>query len=289
MNRQLRLLCVVIALMFFSFVLFGQAQPQFEVVSIKPAGPLSPDVVLGLRADGAQIHISWASVKDLIYIGYQVKRYQISGPDWLGTDKFDVAAKIPEGTSQRKIAEMMQNMLKDRFGLKTHWEKKEFSAYTLGLSKRVPEMKEVTSPESEVLFPMGNIRGMSSIVDWGGGSRFSFSDNTLDAKKLNMDQFTEWLGNFMDKPVINNTGLTGYYDFSLKLSPQDFQTMFIWAAMAGGSELPPELVRRMQQMDGLSLDSLMTALKQVGLKLDRGKGLVDVLSIDSVERKPTEN
>jgi len=288
MIRQFRFLCAGIAL-FFSFVLFGQVQPQFEVVSIKPAGPLSPDVVLGLRADGAQVHISWASVKDLIYIGYQVKRYQISGPDWLGSDKFDVAAKIPEGTSQRKIAEMMQNMLKDRFGLKTHWEKKEFSAYTLGLSKRVPEMKEVTSPESEVLFPMGNIRGMSSIVDWGGGSRFSFSDNTLDAKKLNMDQFTEWLGNFMDKPVINNTGLTGYYDFSLKLSPQDFQTMFIWAAMAGGSELPPELVRRMQQMDGLSLDSLMTALKQVGLKLDRGKGLVDVLSIDTVEKKPTEN
>jgi uncharacterized protein (TIGR03435 family) len=165
MNRQLRLQCVAIALLFFSFVLFGQVQPQFEVVSIKPAGPLSPDVVLGLRADGAQVHISWASVKDLIYIGYQVRRYQISGPDWLGSDKFDVAAKIPEGTSQRNIAEMMQNMLKDRFGLKTHWEKKEFSVYTLGLSKRVPEMKEVTSPESEVLFPMGNIRGVTRHVD----------------------------------------------------------------------------------------------------------------------------
>jgi uncharacterized protein (TIGR03435 family) len=186
-------------------------------------------------------------------------------------------------------AEMTQNMLKDRFGLKTHWEKKEFPVYTLGLSKRVPELKEVTPPQSEVLFPMGNIRGMSSIVDWGSGSRFSFSDNTLDATKLNMNQFAEWLGNFMDKPLINNTGLTGHYDFSLKLSPQDFQTMFIWAAMAGGSELPPEVVRRMQHVDGLSLDSLMTALKQVGLKLDRGKGLVDVLSIDSVERKPTEN
>src|SRR5215467_15065099 len=144
MIRELRFLCVGIAL-FFSFLLFGQVQPQFEVVSIKPAGPLSPDVVLGLRADGAQVHVSWASVKDLIYIGYQVKRYQISGPDWLGTDKFDVAAKIPEGTSQRTIADMMQNLLKDRFLLKTHWDKKEFSAYTLELSKRVPEIQEVAS------------------------------------------------------------------------------------------------------------------------------------------------
>jgi uncharacterized protein (TIGR03435 family) len=186
-------------------------------------------------------------------------------------------------------AEMTQNMLKDRFGLKTHWEKKVLPVYTLGLSKRVPELKEVTPPQSEVLFPMGNIRGMSSIVDWGSGSRFSFSDNTLEATKLNMNQFAELLGNFMDKPVIDNTGLTGHYDFSLKLSPQDFQIMFIWAAMAGGSELPPEVVRRMHHVDSLSLDSLMTALKQVGLKLDRGKGLVDVLSIDSLERKPTED
>src|SRR5689334_1039052 len=68
-------------------------------------------------------------------------------------------------------AEMTQNMLKDRFGLKTHWEKKEFPVYTLGLSKGVPELKEVSPPQSEVLFPMGNIRGMSSIVDWGSGSR----------------------------------------------------------------------------------------------------------------------
>jgi len=101
-----------------------------------------------------------------------------------------------------------------------------------------------------------------------------------------MEQFTEWLGNFMDKPVVNNTGLKGYYDFSLKLSPMDFQTMFIWAAMAGGSNIPPELAPK---IDGLSLDSLMSGLKQSGLKLGHGKAPVDVLIIDAVEKKPTEN
>jgi len=275
-----------VALLIVSLVVLGQGPAQFEVASIKPAGPLTPDVTLGLRADAAQVHISWASMKDLIYIGYHIRRYQISGPDWLGGDKFDVAAKIPEGTSQRTIAEMMQNLLKDRFGLKTHWDKKELSVYTLELGKPVPDMKEATPPEKEVFFPMGNIRGMSSIIDWGSGSRFTFADNVLDAKKLNMDQFTEWLGNFMDKPVVNNTGLKGYYDFSMKLSPQDFQTMFIWAAMAGGSTIPPELAPK---VDGLSLDSLMGALKQVGLKLGHGKAPVDVLIVDAVEKKPTEN
>jgi uncharacterized protein (TIGR03435 family) len=286
MRRLFQVCWVPVALLIVSLVLLGQDQPQFEVASIKPAGPLSPDVVLGLRADGAQVHISWASIKDLIYIGYHIRRYQISGPDWLGGDKFDVAAKIPEGTSQRTIAEMMQNLLKERFKLKTHWDKKELPVYTLELSRRAPDLKEATPPEKEVFFPMGNIRGMSSIIDWGSGSRFTFADGVLDAKKLNMDQFTEWLGNFMDRPVINNTGLKGYYDFSLKLSPQDFQMMFIWAAMNGGSTNPPEVATR---MDGLSLDSLMSGLKQVGLKLDHGKGSVDVLVIDTVEKKPTEN
>lgn len=286
MSRLFRALDVIISLLIFSLVLLGQGQPQFEVASIKPAGPLTGNVVLGLRADGAQVHISWASIKDLIYIGYHIRRYQISGPDWLGTDHFDVAAKIPEGISQQTIAEMLQNLLKDRFGLKAHWDKKEFSVYTLELAKPVPDLKEATPPDKETFFPMGNIQGMSSIVDWGNGSRFSFSDNVLDAKKLNMDEFTEWLGNFMDKPVANNTGLTGFYDFGLKLSPQDFQTMFIWAAMAGGSNIPPELAPK---VDGLSLDSLMVSLRQAGLKLGHGKAPVDVLIVDAVEKKPTEN
>jgi len=286
MSRPFRVCCVTMALLIFSLVLLGQGQAQFEVASIKPAGPLTPDVTLGLRADGAQVHISWASIKDLIYIGYHIRRYQISGPDWLGSDKFDVAAKIPEGISQRTVAEMMQNLLKDRFGLKAHWDKKELSVYMLELAKPVPDMTEATPPEKEVFFPMGNIRGLSSVIDWGGGSRFTFADNVLDAKKLNMDQFTEWLGNFMDKPVINNTGLKGYYDFSLKLSPQDFQTMFIWAAMAGGSIIPPEAIPK---TEGLSLDSLSGGLKKAGLKLGRGKAPVDVLIIDAAEKKPSEN
>lgn len=273
-------------LLVFSLVLLGQGSPQFEVASIKPAGQLSPDVVLGLRADGAQVHISWASIKDFIYIGYHIRRYQISGPDWLGGDKFDLAAKIPEGTSQRTIAEMMQNLLKDRFALKTHWDKKELSVYTLELAKPAPDLIEATAPEKEVFFPMGSIQGMSSVIDWGSGSRFMFAGNVLDVKKLNMEQFSEWLGNFMDKPVVNNTGLKGYYDFSVKLSPQDFQTMFIWAAMSGGSNIPPELAPK---VDGLSLDSLMSGLKQVGLKLGHGKAPVDTLIIDAVEKKPTEN
>jgi len=277
---------MTIALSIFPFLLAGQVRPQFEVAAIKPAGPLSPNIVLGLNADGSQVHISWASLTDLVTMAYRLRRYQILGPDWLASDHFDVIAKIPDGFNQRNVPEMLQSMLQDRFGMKSHWEKKEFSVYTLGLSKAALNMKEVAAPETEVSFPIGNISGMRSIIDFGSGSTFSFADNMLDAKKLNLDEFAEWFSNFMDRPVINNTGLKGHYDFRLNLSARDFQTMWIWAAMAGGAVIPPEAVPK---LDGLSLESLPNSLKEVGLKLDRGKGPIDVLVIDTIQRKPTDN
>jgi len=277
---------MTIALSMFPFLLGGQVRPQFEVAAIKPAGPLTPNLVLGLNADGSQVHISWASLTDLVTMAYGLRRYQISGPDWLASDHFDVIAKIPDGFNQRNVPEMLQSMLQDRFGMKSHWEKKEFSVYKLSLSKPVPNLKEVAATETEVTFPRGNISGMRSVVDFGSGSIFTFADNMLDAKKLSLDEFTEWFSNFMDRPVINNTGLNGHYDFRLNLSARDFQTMWIWAAMAGGAAIPPEAVPK---VDGLSMDSLLNALKDIGLKLDPGKGPIDILVMDTIQKKPTDN
>jgi uncharacterized protein (TIGR03435 family) len=152
----------------------------------------------------------------------------------------------------------------------------------------VPNLKEVAAPETVVSFPIGNISGMRSIIDWGSVSVFSFADDILDAKKLSLDEFTEWFSNFMDRPVIDKTGLKGYYDFRLNLSPRDFQIMWIWAAMAGGADIPPA-VPTVPTVDGLSLESLPNAPKEVGFKLERGKGPMNVLVIDSIQKKPTEN
>jgi len=269
------------------FLTTAQVRPQFEVAAIKPAAAdLSGDFTLGLNANGAQVHIAWATLKDLVNMAYRVKRYQISGPPWLGADHFTVDAKIPEGFTTRNVPEMLQSLLDERFGLKLHWEKKEFPVYTLGLSNLALNLNEVDAPGAQLSFPIGNINGGRSIIDFGSGGTFTFGDNMLDAKKLNMDQFTEWFSNFMDKPVINNTGLKGYYDFQLKLTARDFQTMFLWAAIAGGANIPPEAVG---SVDGLSLESLPNAVKNLGFKLERGKGLLDVLVVDAIQRTPTEN
>ncbi len=282
----LRAASIAVSLVVLPFLLSAQVRPQFEVAAIKPAGDLTGDIVLGLNAGSSQVHLSWSSLMDMINMAYRVKRYQISGPPWLATDHFNIDAKIPEGLSNREVPEMLQSMLVDRFGMKSHWEKKEFPVYTLELLKPGPNLKEVAAPEFQASFPIGNINGGTSVIDFGGGGRFSFGDNVLEARKLNLNQFTEWLSNFLDKPVINNTALNGYYDFELKLSAHDFQTMWLWAAMAGGANIPPGLLGG---TDASSLDTLPNAMKQLGFKLDRGKGLIDVLVIDTIERKPTEN
>ena len=281
----LRAASIALVVFVFPFLVAAQVRPQFEVAAIKPAADaLSGDFVLGLNARGSQVHISWASLADLVNMAYRVKRYQISGPPWLGADHFNVDAKIPDGFTARHVPEMLQSMLDVRFGMKSHWEKKELPVYTLGLSTREPNLKEVAAPEDQLSFPIGNISGGRSVIDFGSGGTFAFGDNMLDAKKLNLDQFTEWFSNFLDRPVLNNTGLKGYYDFQLKLTARDFQTMWLWAAIAGGANVPPPAL-----VEGLSLESLPNALKNLGFKLERGKGFIDVLVVDAVQRKPTEN
>jgi len=283
----LRAASIAIVAFGFPFLTAAQVRPHFEVAAIKPAAPdLSGDFTLGMNVRGSQVHISWASLADLVNMAYRVKRYQISGPSWLGADRFTVDAKIPDGVTQRQVPEMLQSMLDGRFGMKSHWEKRELPVYTLGLSKPESNLKEVEAPDAQLSFPIGNINSGRSIIDFGSGGTFTFGDNMLDAKKLNLDQFSEWFSNFVDRPVLDNTGLKGYYDFQMKLTARDFQTMWLWAVMAGGGNVPPQALG---SPDALSLESLPNALKNLGFKLERGKGLVDVLVVDAVQRKPTEN
>src|ERR1035438_6173070 len=74
------------------------ARPEFEVASIKPTAvtPLGAQVHVGIQIDGAQAHCTYLSLKDYIRIAYDVKDYQITGPDWMASERFDIHAKLPE-------------------------------------------------------------------------------------------------------------------------------------------------------------------------------------------------
>src|SRR5689334_11207657 len=130
---------------------FGQspARPEFEVASIRPSGPTPPErLSIGLHIDGAQVTCNYLSLKDYLGMAYQLKLYQITGPDFIATTRFDIAAKLPSGAQRDQVTQMLQALFEDRFQMKTHRENKEFAVYGLVIGKGGLKMKE-SAPDAE--------------------------------------------------------------------------------------------------------------------------------------------
>jgi uncharacterized protein (TIGR03435 family) len=126
----------------------------------------------------------------------------------------------------------------------------------------------------------------STTVNYGNGSYMTYGDNKFIGRKMPPLALSESLARFVDKPVIDMTGLTGLYDFDLVFTPEDFRAMMIRAAVKAGITLPPEA---MKLLDGSNGDSLFTAIETIGLKLEQRKAPIEVLVIDHIEKSPTDN
>jgi uncharacterized protein (TIGR03435 family) len=277
---------------------FAQDKPEFEVASIKSAPPLvgGSQVNIGVHVDGAQVNITSLSLKDYLRTAYQVKDFQIVGPDWMGQERYALSAKLPSPDMRNKIPEMLQNLLIERFKIKLHRESREFPVYALVVAKGGPKLKEAAAeteaPSSGPSSDGGGVNvnvnaGQAGVrIDRGHGSFFAFGDNQIEGRKLPMPDFVDILWRFTDKPVIDNTELKGAYDFVIKLTPEDYRAMLIRSAIAAGVALPPEALRALEMSSG---DSLTSALQVLGLKLDSRKAPLDVIVIDQAEKKPIEN
>jgi uncharacterized protein (TIGR03435 family) len=276
-------------------VAFGQAPParlEFEVASVKPstAPAMGSSVSIGVKINGAQMHISSLALKDYIRIAYRVKDYQVSGPDWITGERFEIDAKLPEGATREQVPDMLQSLLTDRFGLKLHRGSKEFPVYALVVASGGLKMKELPpDPADDAAAPVDVVAtgGPSGVtMNFGRGSTFNFADNKFEARKINMLSLADSLGRYMDRPIVDMTGLTGKYDFTLPLTTEDYRALLIRSAIAAGVSLPPEALRL---LDGASDESLHTALRTVGLKLEPRKAPLEVLLIDQIKKVPTEN
>jgi uncharacterized protein (TIGR03435 family) len=189
---------------------------------------------------------------------------------------------------------MMQTLLEDRFELKTHREKKEFPVYALRVSSGGLKMTEVPSDpgveHSDAKTPQtftrqGSGRGIS--LDLGQGSSFNFANNRFEAKKLTMASLASMLERFIERPVVDLTGVNGSYDVAFDLSPEDYRMILIRAATAAGLVMSPDALRA---LDGSPTPvSLFDGLARFGLKLEAHRAPLDVLVVDSVRKTPTEN
>jgi uncharacterized protein (TIGR03435 family) len=283
------LAAIVIAL---GSVAWCQDHPEFEVASIRPAGSARPqEAVLGLQLNGSQARMALLTMQDLLAMAYRVKAYQVSGPDWINRERFDISAKLPEGASTRQIPEMLQTLLTERFQIKMHREKKELPVYLLLSGK--PPLKLKESPRDAVaeeprgtvnIAASGSAQGVS--VNMGNGSYYTFADNKFEVHKVSMDALAVLLERYLDRPIVNQTEIQGNYDLTLPVTEEDYRTLLIRAAVNSGVTLPPQALRL---LDSGSPASLFDALQQLGLKLEARKSPLDVVVIDQMLKTPTEN
>ena len=243
-----------------------------------------------MRIDGAQARCVALTLKDYLGIAYRIKLYQISGPDWIGSDRFDISATMAPGTAPQ-FTEMMRSLLEDRFQIKVHREKKDFPVYVLEVAKSGLKMQEsAPDPNAEdARAPLtvtggGSAQGVS--VNLGRGSSYTFGNNKFEAKRLTMSALAGNLERFVDRPIVDMTGLKGSYDFALDITDEDYRVMLIHAGVNAGVSLPPQVTRL---LDGASTPSLFDAIQKLGLRLDARKAPLDVVVVDDARKTPTDN
>jgi uncharacterized protein (TIGR03435 family) len=241
----------------------ADADPAFEVARIKPSNPDTPVGTKAIVIRGRQLSTVATTAIDLISFAYGLHLKQVTGgPAWPDQDKFDLLAQpdtegLPNATQWKT---MVQKLLTDRFKLTFHRDLKELSVYAIVVHKNGAKLTK-----SE-----GDTSGLPSLIFRGFGN--------LPAKNATMGDFAKLMQTaVLDRPVIDRTGLTDRFDFTLRWTPDASQ--FGGAAARASSE--PD--------DPNAPPGLFTAIQeQLGLKLDTTKARVEVIVIDRIE-KPSAN
>jgi uncharacterized protein (TIGR03435 family) len=226
-------------------------------------------------------------------MAYGLKNYQISAPDWMASARWDITAKLPDGSDPAQIPKMLQQLLRDRFQMKMHRETKELPVYGLIVGKGELRLKESPAVPAEGGEPAernvnaaSSATGSGTTVTYGKGSYFTLGDNKFEGRKLPMAIIADALARFADRPVTDMTDLKGNYDFTMEFSPEDFRAMMFRAAIAQGTVFPPEVLKL---VDASSGDTLFSAVEKLGLKLEPRKAPIEMLVIDRSLKTPTEN
>jgi uncharacterized protein (TIGR03435 family) len=239
----------------------ADANPSFEVATIKPSQPDRPGKLFGVR--GSHFNTINTTLNDLITFAYGVQQKQIVGqPSWVDTDKWDIEAQpdVPGTPNRDQLRTMVQKLLADRFQLKFHKDTKELSAYVLTVSKTGQKMTKSDADPNQL--PALFFRGLG----------------VLTVQNATMTDFAGLMQSaVLDRPVVDQTALTGKWNFLLKWTPDESQFGGMGIKVPPPSDAPD------------APPPLFTAIQeQIGLKLDAGKAQVGVLVIDKAE-KPSAN
>jgi uncharacterized protein (TIGR03435 family) len=249
------------ALLIIGLLAMAQAQPAFEVASVKRGNPDSgmrgschgidsvfePSEV-GTAPPLGRCVITNARLGHMLFIAYHLRSMALitGGPGWMkmGDDRFNLEAKVEDPTkvTEEQLYLMLQALITERFNLKFRRETKDMPGYALVVGKK-PKLRDA--------------KGEEGAAQWSKGKPQQGQMNTLTARNYSMAKLADMLTLF-GEPVIDKTGLTGTYDFTLSF-------------------------------DDTNGPSLTTALQeQLGLKFEAQKVPVGVIVVESAQ-KPSEN
>jgi uncharacterized protein (TIGR03435 family) len=293
----------------------------FEAASVKPAAPLVPDgrgriMLTGPTGgpgtkDPGRIRYPFMSLKQLLMNAYDVKPFQIVGPPWLDTERFDITATMPPETTKEQFHVMLQNLLAERFKLTIHRETKELPMYALVVAKGGPKMKEsmdVPPPkeDADALLPPPppgppkfGPDGFPNLPPFMGGRAGLFNmmmpgRYRMIAQQQTMQDLATRLSGQLNRPVTDATGLTKKYDFTLTFLPEEGMVGPMGPLppppppAAGGGEVGRGAMPNQPDIEAPPV--IFAAIQsQLGLRLEPKKGPVEQIVIDHIEKTPTEN
>ena len=235
----------------------AQDARSFEVASIKPVPAdsydLTPQVI---KVNGQTADFPDMSVTDLVAYAFHVEKFQIIGPNWMGS-RFNILAKLPDGATPGQVPDLMAQLLAERFQMKFHKESKEFPVYAL-----------VVGPKGAKLTPAPP----------------DYQPTGSQPMAMTMDRYARAISRNFDKPLINQTGLPGEYLIARRQMPVGMAQLgeAIRQYKATGVIAPPSAA---SDPTGSAITPILTEL---GLKAESRKRQLPVIVIDRIDVKAVE-
>jgi uncharacterized protein (TIGR03435 family) len=313
----------------------AQIKPAFEVATIKPSAPIDQAAMMaamqkggktpfGANVTALRAEYNYLDLKTLLTYAYGVKPYQITGPDWMSSTRFDIVAKLPEGSTKADAAKMLQSLLEDRFKLVSHSTREETPVLAIVVGKggaklrpsaEKPDPIDEDAPlkpgEIKLDGPDGPMRGkldtttMSSVVDMGLKGKMAYRMNAA-TKSLHIDFSMTTMAGFADmttqlltqlgggagtRRIIDMTGIAGNYDASLEISIAEMMAIAKSSGIdiSGAAQPGPSAPVGEASDPGSGGSTLAEALQTMGLKLESRKAMTEQFIVDHIEKVPTDN
>lgn len=244
----------------------AQTSPKyrFEVASVKqvgqpaplPGGARSAGLAPPITRDEEQINWNDVSLLGLICRAYDVKPLRVKAPEWMGINRYSVAAKPAADAPKGQIPAMLQSLLEDRFALRVRWETKDEQGYALVGGKDGPKLTTSVAPEKGARPKPSSSIQFTGVLAWNAAR---------------LDDVAASLSLLMDAPVVDMTGLGGLYDIKIQAAPD---SMPGWRFGSNAQSNFP---------------SIFDAVKGLGLVLEKRKVTVKYLVAVSANKVPSEN